>query len=141
MSRALLSVALTALLLAVPAGKDLDPGMAKIRVTSQSRGVEVFGNASFTRQTIYTTDREPKAIGWSLMRCEPSPDIKDPRICDGTYSLPHGRIDVHGILSGSAVYTIAITGGTGTYRNAGGQLDAVRIAPRTWRLVFSLVAF
>lgn len=58
--------------------------------------------------------------------------------CVGTYVLPLGKIVVQGLVHSYERYTLAITGGTGVYADAGGQLFGRRVGPGVQRLVFTL---
>jgi len=62
------------------------------------------------------------------------------RNCNGTYSLPRGKVVVSGVISSRLLYEIAIVGGTGLYDNARGTLTvtATSFSPRHEILLFRL---
>ena len=49
--------------------------------------------------------------------------------CLGTNSLPGGQISVQGLAAPQEPFELAITGGTGRYRNARGQVFGENISP------------
>ena len=62
------------------------------------------------------------------------------RTCNGTYSLPRGKLVVSGVISSRLLYDIAVVGGTGLYDNARGMLTvtATSFKPRHEILLFRL---
>ena len=63
------------------------------------------------------------------------------RQCNGTYSLPRGKIIVAGMVSSRLLCEFAVVGGTGIYDNARGTLTvtSTSLRPRREVLVFRLV--
>jgi len=59
--------------------------------------------------------------------------------CTVTYALPRGEITVQFLNSPPATKIFAITGGTGIYRNAGGQGKLVELGNETATLSFDLM--
>jgi hypothetical protein len=136
----LLVSALLALVFLTPAPSPaLDPGSAKIRITASITSTTVKAGHAVTFESLYNKSIREKPIGFAVRSCllvQPAT-----KVCDVVYSLPHGRVDAHGLISNESVYTLAVTGGTGTYQNAGGQVDAIAIDAHTLALIFSLRAF
>jgi hypothetical protein len=62
--------------------------------------------------------------------------------CVATASLPEGQITVQGLptfTDGPASFSLAITGGTGAYKTAHGQVKAVEVSDVETRLTFFLI--
>jgi hypothetical protein len=117
----------------------LDPGSAKIRITASITSTTIKAGHVVTSERLYNKSIREKPIGFAIRSCLlVQPNTK---MCDVVYSLPHGRIDAHGLISNEKVYTLAVTGGTGTYQNSGGQVDVIATEEHTLQLTFSLRAF
>ena len=62
--------------------------------------------------------------------------------CDNVTSLPGGQIVATGVVTSAqeeqSPFTQAITGGTGIYRNAHGQLTVSEAGPQPAKLTFQL---
>ena len=59
--------------------------------------------------------------------------------CNGTYILPAGKIMVSGALIFTDFYDLAVTGGTGTYKNVRGTLVVTKLRRSDKLMVFRLV--
>jgi hypothetical protein len=57
----------------------------------------------------------------------------DSRVCQGTIHLPKGDIVVAGTVKHSALYELAVTGGTSLYDNARGAVTVTRLGTRPTR--------
>jgi len=63
-------------------------------------------------------------------------------LCHRAMIFPDGQVEIQGETNFHEPFTVAVTGGTGAYQNAGGQVTAVRTLPDgttdvlTLRLVF-----
>ena len=87
-------------------------------------------------------DRAGTPIGWASLACMflgrslPAHTSQ----CQGTYSLPRGKIMVAGTRQRVDYYLLAVVGGTGIYSRATGVLivSTVDRNPRRERLLFSL---
>lgn len=57
--------------------------------------------------------------------------------------MPLGQILAQGIVTSPVYYKLGIVGGTGIYKNIGGevQVTATKLKPRKENLVFTLVAY
>jgi hypothetical protein len=58
--------------------------------------------------------------------------------CQGTFVLPGGQVAIEFFNSAPPVKIAAITGGTGRYRNAGGEAKIVEFGDGTGSVTFSL---
>jgi hypothetical protein len=54
--------------------------------------------------------------------------------CSGTNALPGGQISVQGLAAPGEPFELAITGGTGRYRNARGQVFGENTSPTEMRI-------
>jgi hypothetical protein len=101
------------------------------------------GETRFT-SLLYNYRRSFNAIGNATLICtfmgKGGPLGSGTSECMGTFNLPKGKIVVGGSRKSRAYYVLAITGGTGLYTGARGQLiAATRGLPEgQQRLVFSL---
>ena len=99
------------------------------------RGV---GDVESLHVRLYNPSITQKAIGRGDMLCT----YLDSRLrtCDGTYSLPRGKLVVSGVISTRLLYVMAVVGGTGLYDNARGMLTvtATSFKPRHEILLFRL---
>jgi hypothetical protein len=61
--------------------------------------------------------------------------------CVGTLSLPRGQISAQGLIEfpGPETFTLAITGGTGAYRTAHGEVEITEVSPDLDRLTLKLI--
>lgn len=57
--------------------------------------------------------------------------------------MPLGQIVAAGVVTSEIYYKIAVVGGTGLYRNTGGEVlvTATRLIPRKEKLVFTIIAY
>ncbi len=84
--------------------------------------------------------RPAKALGYGILACGFLSIHSSIRQCNGTFSLPRGKIVVAGSFLYSTFYQLALTGGTELYTAAGGNLVARRFYGRTdlYRFDFTL---
>jgi hypothetical protein len=54
--------------------------------------------------------------------------------CAGTNSLPGGQVSVQGVAAPGEPFELAVTGGTGRYRNASGQVFGENTTPTEMRI-------
>lgn len=125
---------------------DVSPGL--IRVTSKEvsrtfinrgsagRGA---GDVVVIRQLLYNKGIRKAPIGHTDMVCTFTGNRF--RQCNGTYTLPHGKITVSGSVRYWEFYKLAIVGGTDLYSDVRGSETATLYArgPRKEILVFRLV--
>lgn len=141
---ATITIALSVTLFAVNAA-GVQPGPSRIlisdRVVSESQkyGYKVIKTLLYSRAF-------PNSIGNSVLICDEIGSARGPippgaMQCTGTYRFANGNIIVSGYMGKRGLYTLAVTGGTGLYSNAGaGQMAAVTIdlSPREQQLEFTL---
>ena len=75
----------------------------------------------------------------SLIRVEPSSAVYN---CAGTLSLPSGQITFQGLTvlpPGSEPFVVAITGGTGAYRTARGEMEVQVVSQQEERYKLKLI--
>jgi hypothetical protein len=103
---------------------------------SPSRGP---GDVVVIRQLLYNKGIRKAPIGHSDMVCTYTGNRS--RQCNGTYSLPRGKIIVSGSVRYWEFYKLAIVGGTDIYADVRGSETATLYArgPRKEILVFRLV--
>jgi hypothetical protein len=96
------------------------------------------GDVETLHVRLYNPSITPKTIGRGDMLC--TYIDRRLRTCDGTYSLPRGKLVVSGVISTRLLYVMAIVGGTGLYDNARGMLTvtATSFKPRKEILLFRL---
>lgn len=78
-----------------------------------------------------------------LTRLEPTVQ-RGHSLCSASAVLARGQITVHGLITSSPEtqgrpFTLAITGGTGAYREARGELIVEELSPTEQRLTFKLI--
>jgi hypothetical protein len=107
-----------------------------INVGNRGRGP---GDVQLIRMLLYNKGLTPRAIGHAELVCTFTG--RRSRICNGTYFLPRGKIQVAGTLVYRQYYEFAVLGGTGLYNNVQGSLTVTSIRPRPRRdiLTFRLV--
>src|SRR5690349_19474744 len=59
-------------------------------------------------------------------------------LCHGAMIFKDGQVEIGGETNFRTPFTVAVTGGTGAYQNAGGQLTVVRTIPHTTTDVLTL---
>jgi hypothetical protein len=107
-----------------------------VNIGSPSRGP---GDVVVIRQLLYNKGIRRTPIGHSDMVCTFTGNRS--RQCNGTYSLPRGKIIVAGSVRYWEFYKLAIIGGTDLYADVRGSETATLYArgPRKEILVFRLV--
>jgi hypothetical protein len=107
-----------------------------LRATTITAGEEIERGYTWTDRV---TTIDGKELGWDGGRCinlvapvEPPGDTpQDKWMCEMVFHLPDGDItsaaafDLAGIIAGEADIVFAVTGGTGDFRNARGELEVV----------------
>jgi hypothetical protein len=137
-----LSFALTAAIAASAA-----TGPSTIRITDvqvQQRTLDLgprgrgIGDVETVHVRLYNPSITQKAIGRGDLLC--TYIDRRLRTCDGTFSLPRGKLVVSGVISTRLLYVIAVVGGTGLYDNARGMLTVTSTSfrPRHEILLFRL---
>jgi hypothetical protein len=92
------------------------------------------------RQLLYNKGITRKAIGRSEIVCTYTGSRT--RQCNGTYSLPKGKIVVSGSMRYRGFFKLAVVGGTDLYNNVRGSMSGTLYSrgPRRELLVFRLIA-
>ena len=125
---------------------EVSPGFIKLSTKEIQRSVINRGSGSrgpgdvvVIRQLLYNKGIRRAPIGHSDMVCTYTGNRS--RLCNGTYSLPHGKITVSGSVRYWEFYKLAIVGGTDLYSNVRGSETATLYArdPRKEILVFRVV--
>ena len=127
----------------------LNPPGGTIRITARDLDVDLdnrgpasrsSGDVLLIQQLLYNKGITRQAIGRSNIVCT----YTDRRFrqCNGTYSLPKGKIVVAGSMRYRGFFKLAVVGGTDFYNNVRGSLSGTLIGrgPRREVLVFRLVA-
>jgi hypothetical protein len=125
---------------------EVSPGLIRLTTKEISRSVVNRGSASRSpgdvvviRQLLYNKGIRKAPIGHTDMVCTYTGNRS--RLCNGTYTLPRGKIIVSGSVRYWEFYKLAIVGGTDIYSNVRGTESATLYAraPRKEILVFRLV--
>jgi hypothetical protein len=97
------------------------------------------GDLLVTRQLVYNRGITQKAIGHSDLVCTYTSSYA--RQCNGTFTLPRGKIVVAGTVTFRQFYELAVIGGTGLYDNVRGSLTVTLLTRRPVQelLLFRLV--
>jgi len=127
----------------------LNPPGGTIHITARDVDVELdnrgparrsTGDVLLISQLLYNKGITKQAIGRSNIVCT----YTDQRFrqCNGTYSLPKGKIVVSGSLRYRGFFKLAVVGGTDLYNNVRGSVSGTLYSrsPRRELLVFRLVA-
>jgi hypothetical protein len=83
--------------------------------------------------------RQGKKVGHAGVVCTFTSVRREESQCAGTVKLPGGQISVQGLVPGERVFTIPITGGTGAFEAAGGELVVRQLSPTRERLTFHVI--
>jgi hypothetical protein len=121
---------------------------ATIRLTAvrtASRTVDVGahgrspGDLEIASDLVYDRGTPPSRVGSAQTLCTYLGG--NARSCSARYVLPDGQIEAVGVIQHRLIYELAITGGTGLYDNARGDLVVTALGRRPMRelLVFRLV--
>ena len=125
---------------------EVSPGLIRLTTKEIGRSVINLGPASrgpgdvvVIRQLLYNKGIRSAPIGHSDMVCTYTGNRS--RQCNGTYSLPRGKIIVSGSVRYWEFYKLAMIGGTDLYANVRGAETATLYAraPRKEILVFRLI--
>jgi hypothetical protein len=125
---------------------EVSPGLVRLTSKEIKRNVVNYGSANrgpgdvvVIRQLLYNKGLRRTPIGHSDMVCTFTGNRS--RQCNGTYSLPRGKIIVSGSVRYWEFYKLAIIGGTDLYADIRGSETATLYArdPRKEILVFRLV--
>jgi hypothetical protein len=97
------------------------------------------GDLLVKRLLLYNKGIRPRAIGHGDIVCTYT--TRYSRQCDGTYTLPRGKIVASGSYTFGQFHELAVVGGTGIYDNVRGSLTVTLLArsPERDLLVFRLV--
>ena len=125
-----------------PPSEVLPPGPARIDIQSSLERTEKQGDVLVVNGTLWNKRITSRPIGSSIAYC-PAPFDEIVSLCHVIFRFPKGYIVGIGIVSSGVYYRLSIVGGTGYYRNVGGQVvsTTLRAKPRWDRLIFSLKAF
>jgi hypothetical protein len=115
---------------AVASGKSSDQATFTLVAIPETQGEPIERGFTFTDR-LETTDGVP-IDGWDGGRCinlNPDPEDLSQWMCELVVRLPEGDIAMAGPfdVSGEADLVFAVTGGTGTFRNARGEVEVVPI--------------
>jgi hypothetical protein len=125
---------------------EVSPGVIRLTTKETGRHVDNRGPASrgpgdvvVIQQLLFNKGIRKAPIGRSDMVCTYTGNRS--RQCNGTYSLPRGKIIVSGSVQYSEFYKLAIVGGTDLYADVRGSETATLYArgPRKEILVFRLI--
>jgi hypothetical protein len=125
---------------------EVSPGLIRLTTKEIKRSVVNRGSASRSpgdvvviRQLLYNKGIRKAPLGHSDMVCTYTGNRS--RQCNGTYTLPRGKIMVSGSIRYWEFYKLAIVGGTDFYANIRGSETGTLYArdPRKEILVFRLV--
>ena len=125
---------------------EVSPGLIRLTSKEIQRSVVNSGPASrspgdvvLIRQLLYNKGIRRAPIGHSDMVCTYTGNRS--RQCNGTYTLPHGKISVAGSVRYWEFYKLAVLGGTDLYANVRGSETATLYArgPRKEILIFRLI--
>jgi hypothetical protein len=125
---------------------EVSPGLIRLTTKEIKRSVVNRGAASRSpgdvvviRQLLYNKGIRKAPLGHSDMVCTYTGNRS--RQCNGTYTLPRGKIMVSGSIRYWEFYKLAIVGGTDFYANIRGSETGTLYArdPRKEILVFRLV--
>ena len=125
---------------------EVSPGLIRLTSKEIQRNVINRGSASrgpgdvvVIRQLLYNKGIRRAPIGHSDMVCTYTGNRS--RQCNGTYSLPRGKVIVSGSVRYWEFYKLAIVGGTDLYADVRGSETATLYArdPRKEILVFRLI--
>lgn len=125
----------------------LQPGTSHIRITSQVIKRDRTGANRITASSLYNKSVSRYAIGNSVYRCTLIGNRRTlPRgseFCNAIFRLPLGQIVATGIRSSPVFFRLAIVGGTGVYKNIGGEVEVIttKLVPHKEKLVFTVIAF
>ena len=120
---------------------------ATISITSVQYSVRKSGVHVIHHYLLYNRRRGPTPIGNAVTICQNVGTRNGPfrnvaTYCQGTYSIGHnGSIQVEGVSRSPVYFQYAVTGGTGQYFGAGGELTVTVYAqkPRRELLKFTYV--
>ena len=125
---------------------EVSPGLIRLTTREISRSVDNRGASSrgpgdvvVIRQLLYNKGIRKAPIGHADIVCTYTGDRF--RLCNGTYTLPRGKITVSGSVRYWEFYKLAIVGGTDLYSDVRGSETATLYArgPRKEILVFRLI--
>jgi hypothetical protein len=125
---------------------EVSPGLIRVTTKERARRVVNIGPASrgpgdvvVISQLLYNKGIRRTPIGHAEMVCTYTGNRS--RQCNGTYSLPRGKIIVSGSIRYWEFYKLAIVGGTDLYADVRGTETATLYArgPRKEILVFRLI--
>jgi hypothetical protein len=95
------------------------------------------GDQSIFKFALYANARFGRSIGSAEFECEYT--TKQNALCDAVYQLPTGTLFASGFFNFSAAnFSLAVTGGSGTYLGASGTLTATPGPRHSQRLVISV---
>jgi hypothetical protein len=97
------------------------------------------GDVEVKRFLLYNKGIRERAIGYADLVCTYT--TRYARQCNGTYTLPKGRIVVSGAFSHTQFHEMAVIGGTGIYDNVRGTMTVtlLRRDPERAMAIFRLV--
>jgi hypothetical protein len=125
---------------------EVSPGLIRLTTKERKRSVVNIGPQSrgpgdvvVINQLLYNKGIRKAAIGHAEMVCTYTSSRS--RQCNGTYTLPRGKIIVSGSIRYWEFYKLAIIGGTDLYADVRGSETSTLYArgPRKEILVFRLV--
>jgi hypothetical protein len=109
-----------------------------LTATTKERGNGPFpGDEALFKFNVYSSPRVKGPIGTAVFTCQYN--FNKNAFCDASYQLSGGTLIGAGPLNfNSPVFSIAITGGTGKYRSAQGQLQSTQTKANIQRITVNL---
>lgn len=129
----------------INASDNATPGTSRINLTAQVITRDKIGSIRFAAYALYNKPRYSNAIGNSISRCSSVGRRrtlpKGTQLCTNVYRLPLGQVIAMGLVTSPIYYKMAITGGTGEYKNIGGEVLIIttKLKPRKEKLVFTVI--
>jgi hypothetical protein len=107
------------------------------RAAREKRSAPVPGDQALFEFDVYADARLAHRAGTGTFMCQYL--FAGDALCDATYELPGGTVTAQGVFGFEApTIALAVTGGTGRYRNAAGGVRAVPAGGHAQRLTFSI---
>lgn len=78
------------------------------------------------RYSLASVRRKGRPFGYAVMVCTRINSTNSLRQCEGSLSLPRGKIVVTGSLLYTEVFVLVVNGGTDAYRGVVGTVDVLR---------------
>lgn len=107
------------------------------RAARLSRSTPVPGDQALFEFAVYADQHLAHRSGKGVFMCQYL--FASDALCDATYVLPGGTLSAQGVFGFDApTIALAVTGGTGRYRNASGDVRTMPTGGHSQRLTFSI---